>query len=520
MAMENENETRSPTSETGAARDYQGYGSGKAAGNNGTGKAETGGKAEGRTPHADKLKTETSRSEAMRGKYRTGKKTDGKTKLKKTGAGKKKSLLKPKIGLPSPPPPGSLNFTGNEHSQDNNAAEDIRDKAGTVGVLALSARKAFPKRVAHYHAPERDWKQVMENRRPIPRTQLEADGSTATDTGSSGIMRGQANQRSVSDTRYAERVKMSRARQAYTNAAEEETVKTELSNSASREIQKKMTRREMMSSARAGESQGGSTGGTLSNIFTNIGEKIENVAQKVFETVVMAIKENPILLALLGVVGVVILIMTSMTSMFGLIVSGGGGSITASSFTAKDVDIVAVEAKYQELEQNLQDEMDKLKDNHPGFDEYKITIADISHDPYELAALLTVLHESYTPSSSEETLQTVIDRQYTLTTSEKTEKRKKKETRWHYVTKVKQETRYRVEMQNGKPVLIPYVVDVEYQELESYEVWVEYDYKIFTATLSGKSINDVVEELGLTEEQKHRYQLLLLTKGNREDLFE
>ena len=107
-----------------------------------------------------------------------------------------------------------------------------------------------------------------------------------------------------------------------------------------------------------------------------------------------------------------------------------------------------------------------------------------------------------------------------LTTSEKTEKRKKKETRWHYVTKVKQETRYRVEMQNGKPVLIPYVVDVEYQELESYEVWVEYDYKIFTATLSGKSINDVVEELGLTEEQKHRYQLLLLTKGNREDLFE
>ena len=73
MAMENENETRSPTSETGAARDYQGYGSGKAAGNNGTGKAETGGKAEGRTPHADKLKTETSRSEAMRGKYRTGK---------------------------------------------------------------------------------------------------------------------------------------------------------------------------------------------------------------------------------------------------------------------------------------------------------------------------------------------------------------------------------------------------------------------------------------------------------------
>lgn len=174
----------------------------------------------------------------------------------------------------------------------------------------------------------------------------------------------------------------------------------------------------------------------------------------------------------------------------------------------------------QELEQSLRDEMDKLKDNHPGFDEYKITIADISHDPYELAALLTVLHESYTPSSSEETLQTVIDRQYTLTTSEKTEKRKKKETRWHYVTKVKQETRYKVEMQNGKVVLIPYVVDVEYQELESYEVWVEYDYKIFTATLSGKSINDVVEELGLTEEQKHRYQLLLLTKGNREDLFE
>ena len=76
-----------------------------------------------------------------------------------------------------------------------------------------------------------------------------------------------------------------------------------------------------------------------------------------------------------------------------------------------------------------------------------------------------------------------------------------------------------MEYKDGKYVLTPYTVEVEYQSLESYEVEVEYDYKIFNATLTGKSIDTVVDEMALTDTQKQRYELLLRTKGNKENVF-
>lgn len=501
------------TGYSGGSREGNGnYGSSN---KGGSAKTETNVKGEGKTPHADKLKTETSRSQAMRGKYRSGNKTtEGKPKVKTTGSGKK-NPIKPRIGLPSPPPPGSVNFTGNIHAEDNNSAEDIRDAAGNIGILAISARKAHPRLVGHYHAPEHQV-DLSRMRNSVKGEEISEARARARYSGGDGKLEGHANTHEASHPGYADKISNAK----YTNRfAQAETGEADASNKASRAMQKKRTRTEMMRSAKAGEAQGSSFGNTISNFFTNVGEKLENVAQKIAETIMVAVKDNPLVLGIAGAVGIVIITLTGTFSSLGMLFSGGGNTVMVSSFTAADSDIRAVEKDYQKLEENLSTQMDNLKTDNPGYDEYNLNIATISHDPFELAALLTVLHEDYNAGVVKDTLQTVIDSQYTLTTSEKIEKRKKKETKWHYVTKTRQETRYKVEIKNGKVNLVPYTVDVEYQVLESYEEWVEYDYKIFNATLTAKSIDAVVDEMALTDVQRQRYEVLLMTKGNKENVF-
>lgn len=101
----------------------------------------------------------------------------------------------------------------------------------------------------------------------------------------------------------------------------------------------------------------------------------------------------------------------------------------ASSFTAEDADIRQVEADYIALETELQKKVEHVKRDHPGYDEYNFTLAEISHNPFELAALLTVLYENYTPAQVQSMLQTIFDYQYKLTFEEIVETRTRIETR-------------------------------------------------------------------------------------------
>lgn len=252
--MENENEInqRSPTV------DRQNSGGRTDTG----GKAEVSTKAEGKTPHADKLKSETSRSEAMKGKYRTGKKqTEGTPKLKKSGGGKKKGL-KPKVGIPSPPPPGSVNFTGNQYDPDNNSAESIRDTAGNIGVLAIAARKAHPRTVAHYHAHEGQFDaetirrfstgetgELSENawarrnaragEKPVNARTIAREESIKSGSNKFAEAAKANSSDGTSDSGYASKLSDGKYAKGYKHSRTEEVSEAEISNKSSREIQVK-----------------------------------------------------------------------------------------------------------------------------------------------------------------------------------------------------------------------------------------------------------------------------------------
>ena len=164
--------------------------------------------------------------------------------------------------------------------------------------------------------------------------------------------------------------------------------------------------------------------------------------------------------------------------------------VIVTSFTAQDDDILTVNAQYTDKEAELQEKIEHIETDYPGYDEYNYSLNEISHNPFELAALLTVLYEDYTPAEVQAKLTEICEKQYKLDLVERVEIRTRTETRYDDVT--------------GDP----------------YEVEVEYEYKILDVTLTNYSVDYVARHIGLNSEQIERYEILLETYGNKPYLFE
>ena len=174
----------------------------------------------------------------------------------------------------------------------------------------------------------------------------------------------------------------------------------------------------------------------------------------------------------------------------------------ATTFTAEDEDIIGANNDYKALEAELQRKVNNIESTYPGYDEYNYYLDEIGHDPYQLAAYLTVQFEDYTRSEVQSTLHSLFDRQYELKLEEKVEIRYRTETRTGTTTYTDPET--------GE------VTEEEYE----YEVEVPYEYYILNVTLTNKNLGHVITESGgMNEDQAERYAILLQTKGNKEYLF-
>lgn len=228
-------------------------------------------------------------------------------------------------------------------------------------------------------------------------------------------------------------------------------------------------------------------------------DKAENLVGKMGEYMQEHILDNPKMIISLGVVFLVVMIVV--TGFSSCTVMGGGvGDVTlATSFTAEDEAILAVDEDYTQLEEDLLERINEIETVYPGYDEYQYTLDEIGHNPYQLAALLTVLYEDYTQAEVQNMLQIIFDAQYELAVTEVVEIR----------TRTEDRTGYRM-------VWNP---DNEEYELEEYTYQVEYEYYILKVNLSNDTLETVVSNMGLTTDQMERYEILLLTYGNKPYLF-
>ena len=168
---------------------------------------------------------------------------------------------------------------------------------------------------------------------------------------------------------------------------------------------------------------------------------------------------------------------------------GGTQIILGTSFTAKEEDIIGADNDYKALEAALRNKINNIERTHSGYDEYRYDLDEINHNPYELAAYLTVKFEDYTRDEVQATLQWLFEQQYELTLTE--------------VVEIRTRTTSSTDPETGETTT----------EEEDYE------YYILNVKLRNKGLNSVISNSGLSEDDMERYRILLQTRGNRPDIF-
>ena len=175
---------------------------------------------------------------------------------------------------------------------------------------------------------------------------------------------------------------------------------------------------------------------------------------------------------------------SSCSSLFSRLRNG----VLGTSYTSEDSDLVAVENNYAAMENELQQRIDNIERDYPGYDEYRYDLDNIGHNPHALASYLTALLQSYTPQSAQAELERIFDMQYTLTLTEEVE------------------IRYRTETST----------DPETGETTTEQV--PYEYYILHVSLTNRDITTIAPEV-LTAEQLQMFRVYLETSGNKPLLF-
>ena len=232
-------------------------------------------------------------------------------------------------------------------------------------------------------------------------------------------------------------------------------------------------------------------------------EKVKELGKEAAEFIADFIESHPEAAIAIVIILILFLVISGMLSSCSMTGTVSENIVIATTYTAEDEDIIGAEQDYKDLEEELQDDIDDIESDYEGYDEYVYTLDEIGHNPYQLAAILTVLYEDYTREEVQAMLQEIYELQYELTTEEVVETRERE-----------------VEKTGTRWVEDDSYEDGGYEEEYTYTDTEEYDYYILYVTLTNHTLEEVVTELGFTEDQMERYELLVYTYGNKKYLFE
>ena len=195
-----------------------------------------------------------------------------------------------------------------------------------------------------------------------------------------------------------------------------------------------------------------------------------------------------------GIAAAILLLMTCISS-FSTLFQGGISGIAASTYPLEDADMLAAEAAYCAMEDELREYLNSYESTHD-YDEYHFDLDEIEHDPYVLISMITALKGGeWTIDEIGGVLETLFEKQYILTET------------------VATETRYRTETHIG------YYTD-ENGNLQSYEYEAEvpYTYYICHVELENFNLSHVPVHI-MSHDQLSMYAVYMSVLGNRPDLF-
>ncbi len=186
------------------------------------------------------------------------------------------------------------------------------------------------------------------------------------------------------------------------------------SNPLSRWRQKQAIKKEY-AAAKAGGGTAKTTGAAAQSIGKSASE-----TKSVLEKATNFVRSHSRILLIVLAGALLFMIISGMLSSCSAMFPGGAQVVLGTSFTAEDEDILGAEQDYTAMENALRQKINNIETTHPGYDEYKYNLSEIGHNPYELAAVLTVLYEDYTREEVQTFLRQLFNAQYGFSTSTST----------------------------------------------------------------------------------------------------
>ena len=135
--------------------------------------------------------------------------------------------------------------------------------------------------------------------------------------------------------------------------------------------------------------------------------------------------KNKVAVIVIGLI-LILMILLASAAFVGVVAGGVTTAIASTTYPSKDRDISDSEEAYEDLEDALNSQINKIETTHPGYDEYIYQVDEIGHNPYELISYLTVRYGSFKYADIKEILPEIFKRQYTLTVREEVQIRTRK----------------------------------------------------------------------------------------------
>ena len=129
------------------------------------------------------------------------------------------------------------------------------------------------------------------------------------------------------------------------------------------------------------------------------------------------------ILRVIALILVVLLMLTQFAACAPIFLAGANG-IVSTSWLSSDEDINAADLYYTGLEADLQQQVNGIERSHPGYDEYRYNVDEVSHNPVELISYLSVLQSNgifQFDSALKSTMDDLFAEQYTLSVDTYTE---------------------------------------------------------------------------------------------------
>ena len=187
-------------------------------------------------------------------------------------------------------------------------------------------------------------------------------------------------------------------------------------------------------------------------------QKTKNGAVTVARKLQEFARKNAGLLVTVGIMALLLMMIMVSVSSCGAMFADTQSTILAASYLSKPKEIDAADLQLTRMELDLQNEIDRVETDYPGYDEYSYNLGAIGHNPFTLISYLSAIHTEFTASEVESEIQALFDEMYTLTLTPDTE------TRTRTVTKTG--TRTVTDPVTGEETEEEY----EYEEEEEYEV--------------------------------------------------